>query len=180
MRSVRPFEELLAVLAEGSTTEVNRALCALNEIDMDARAFEPLKRIVEEARTFKNQKLAYALLRKYYPERIGAVVMRTDGNLGYIYFIQRPEGGHVKIGRTRNMQRRLKFFARKLPVKVQPIHVFRTYNYEAIELALHKEYAQFRLQCEWFELPDDAIAAIKAGKLPAAINSMVRPADADL
>lgn len=173
MQGLQTFEELLAVLANGSTAEVYRALGALKVLNSDARAFEPLKRIVEEARTFKNQKLAYALLQERFPERVGTLTVRTDGNLGYIYFLQRAEGGHVKIGRTRNMQRRLRFFARKLPFKVEPIHVFRSYNYEAIERALHLEYARFRLHGEWFDLGDDVLNAIKAGKLPAAIESMV-------
>lgn len=91
----------------------------------------------------------------------------TEGMDGFVYLIK-AENGLYKIGKTKNVSKRMQPFSVSFPMKWELIHYFQSLNYTAAEQALHKKYADKRNTGEWFELqPEDAayIIGVKDGQL---------------
>lgn len=80
---------------------------------------------------------------------------------GYIYLVQSPSG-HYKIGKAKDVTNRLKTFEVKMPFEIELIHVIPCSNYHKAESKLHKQYANKRLNGEWFELTPEDVATIKS------------------
>ncbi len=170
----KTYAELLSDLRSDRTTIVFKSLCALKTTQLGDEAFGLLKNVAENATTFKNKKLAFALITRRFPDRVVEIEMRMDNNLGYIYFIREDLHGHVKIGRTRNLNKRMRLFAAGLPFEIELLAHFRSYNYEHIELELHKHYATKRVRAEWFMLDAADISAIRSGSFPPQIKQLIR------
>ena len=177
VEQTKTYAELLSDLRSDRTTIVFKSLCALKTAQLGDEAFELLKNVAEHARTFKNKKLAFALISRRFPDRVVEVQMRMDNNLGYVYFIREDLHGHVKIGRTRNLNKRMRLFAAGLPFEIELLAHFRSYNYEHNELELHKHYASKRVRAEWFMLDAADIAAIRSGTYPEPIQQLIRPSN---
>jgi AraC-like DNA-binding protein len=77
---------------------------------------------------------------------------------GYVY-IYGGEGSY-KIGRTTNIQRRLKELP-PLPFRAELIHTIETDDAAMLETHLHRRFKAQRLNGEWFRLSDDDLTAIK-------------------
>lgn len=73
-------------------------------------------------------------------------------DFGFVYFIKSEYG--FKIGKTKNIDRRLSEFGVKLPFEVSLYGYIRTNNYNELELELHKLLKETRLNGEWFDLTD--------------------------
>lgn len=74
---------------------------------------------------------------------------------GIVYFLRR-EDGLTKIGYTRHRDSRYS----RLRDKHGPLEVqaeFPSDNPPALEIQMHKEFAQFRVKGEWFRLPDEEV-----------------------
>ncbi|HEU4554996.1 MAG TPA: GIY-YIG nuclease family protein [Chitinophaga sp.] len=168
------YEDILKNLNSSKTSHVFNGLCQLKETNIDDNAFPHLKRIAETATTFKNKKLAFAIITRYFPNKLEGLNFRTDNNLGYIYFIRETLFGHVKIGRSRNLEKRLRIFAADLPFETQLLRYIKTYNYEKIELELHKIFSQKRVKGEWFRLEDEDIDRINNNNFPDAILTLIK------
>ena len=82
---------------------------------------------------------------------------------GYIYIIQDIDiSKQYKIGRTNHPRARMNRFGVELPFKTKVIHVLQTDNAILAEKQLHKKYAQFRTNGEWFELSQTQLDEIRA------------------
>jgi len=169
----RDYKDLLSDLNSSSTGVVFRSLCALKSSNIDSQAFELLKNIAENATTFKNKKIAFALIIRHFPNKINSIEFRLDNNLGYIYFIQEKLLGHIKIGRSSNLEKRLQIFATDLPFEIELVHYIKSYNYEKIELEFHKHFKRQRVNGEWFKLSDAEIFAITKNDLPDKIKRLI-------
>lgn len=71
---------------------------------------------------------------------------------GWIYILKDSQG-HYKIGRTKrdNPEERLRDLLQNPTIEL--IHQYRSPDYIAEELRLHKKYRQYRVKGEWFKLP---------------------------
>ncbi len=69
---------------------------------------------------------------------------------GYIYVLQSEYG--YKIGKTVNLKDRMRLFGVKLPFKFELIITGLVDNYSKTEAELHRQYAEKRLEGEWFDL----------------------------
>ena len=68
-----------------------------------------------------------------------------------LYFV-RAESGFVKIGRTRDLDARLRTLRSGSPV---PLHLVLVLAGDSeIEAAWHRHFAQYRRHGEWFDLPE--------------------------
>lgn len=83
-------------------------------------------------------------------------------NSGCIYLIKCSEW--YKIGKTKNVDRRMKTFGEALPFKQEVIHVIRSDDYSALELELHSRFADKRMNGEWFALLPEDVEYIKGIK----------------
>lgn len=69
---------------------------------------------------------------------------------GYVYFIY--HAGLVKIGRTKDWQRRFRQFKTTIPF-AQVLRVEPTQDMIALEKYYHTLYKRYRVKGEWFKLP---------------------------
>jgi len=79
---------------------------------------------------------------------------------GYIYFLQ-DSSQKIKIGKTINLNNRIFYLGLHLPEKPTLFHHFKTDDMTKSERALHDKYQQYRLNGEWFSLPQTEITKIK-------------------
>ncbi|MGK7379235.1 GIY-YIG nuclease family protein [Planococcus sp. 1R117A] len=93
---------------------------------------------------------------------------------GYVYFVQEYMNGSFKIGKTKNVEKRMNVFGVKLPFENKLIFLIKSGNHHQTEVAFHKHFADKRLEGEWFSLSKEDIAWIKAGKYTFEINETIQ------
>lgn len=69
---------------------------------------------------------------------------------GYVYILVEPKQRWYKIGRTTNVENRIKGI--ELPFKTEVLHTIPTSDTVWAEAYLHKKFAEKRLNGEWFKL----------------------------
>lgn len=79
---------------------------------------------------------------------------------GYVYLIK-ADNGLVKIGKTKNIEKRWNHFTTKLPYKLELLFYIDTEDMTGLELELHEQYRKYRKRGEWFELTERHINKIK-------------------
>lgn len=94
---------------------------------------------------------------------------------GYVYFVQEYMNGSFKIGKTKNLEKRMNVFGVKLPFENKLIFLIKTGNHHQTEAAFHKHFSAKRLEGEWFALNKEDLAWIKAGKYTEEINQTILP-----
>lgn len=73
---------------------------------------------------------------------------RGDGKT-FVYFIQCPVNGFIKIGYTTNVKHRFKNLKAGSPVELEMIGYI--YGSKKVEESLHKRFKRYRKHGEWFE-----------------------------
>ena len=94
---------------------------------------------------------------------------------GYVYFVQEYMNGSFKIGKTRNLEKRMNVFGVKLPFENKLVYLIKTGNHHQTEVAFHKHFSDKRLEGEWFALSKEDLAWIKAGSYTSEINKTIFP-----
>lgn len=82
---------------------------------------------------------------------------------GYVYLLKAegPLEGYYKIGRTRNIPKRMGFIKLQLPCAVSLVHIESVPDTTLAEAFLHSFFADLRVNGEWFELQEEDIAAFR-------------------
>lgn len=97
------------------------------------------------------------------------------GMSGFIYFIQGISGGPIKIGYTTDLENRLKTLQTGYPDRLEYLLAFP--GSPEHEKALHKQFAQYRLNGEWFN-PDPKV--LERIKHFTVLNAYVSAPDVDI
>lgn len=72
---------------------------------------------------------------------------------GYIYIIK-ADTGHYKIGRTKNVPKRLNFFGVRLPFAIELCWSIKVDDMYRFESWLHRYFKNERVNGEWFNISD--------------------------
>lgn len=89
---------------------------------------------------------------------------------GYVYFVQEYMNGSFKIGKTKNLEKRMNVFGVKLPFENKLIFLIKTGNHHQTEVAFHKHFSEKRLEGEWFALNKEDLVWIKSGNYTTDIT----------
>lgn len=79
---------------------------------------------------------------------------------GYIYFLQ-DDTGRIKIGKTKELNKRIFHIGIHLPTVPILFHSFKTSDTTTSEKSLHEKYKDHRLGGEWFNIPKEELPLIK-------------------
>ena len=80
--------------------------------------------------------------------------------VGYVYLIKNGHG-HTKIGKTTNLERRIKGLQTTSSEKLEIAHVIKSERYGQLEKELHRAFKHKHLTNEWFDLDESDIQTIK-------------------
>ena len=119
--------------------------------------------LIAAFKQFVNEQPAYARLIPLLPRMIEEppepLTEIGAAKEGLVYLLR--SGEHYKIGRSENLERRIKEISVAMPEAVSLEHSIRTGDPQGIEAYWHRRFSKFRANGEWFALGREEVKAFK-------------------
>jgi len=77
---------------------------------------------------------------------------------GYVYLLHAVGSRRYKIGLSKDVAKRVEHLNKQSPFKILLVHAIATSDMDRLECYFHKRFADSRVNGEWFELTESAIA----------------------
>lgn len=127
----------------------------------ERRLQEDIRELRAEKQHWNRRKMQWKQAYKARQKRLEAAAHSQDKS-GYVYLIQGVNTPHFKIGKARQLKRRMDTFGVKLPMVIELICAIKTDNRHSLEGRLHSRFASKRMQGEWFNLSADDVQYIQS------------------
>jgi hypothetical protein len=118
--------------------------------------------LLDNLRAWVSNKSEYADVKAMLGKGSEAFNERGKPNEGLVYLIK--SGAHYKIGRSDELERRVKEIRIALPEAASLVHSIRTDDPAGIEAYWHRRFIDRRANGEWFKLTSADVAAFKRRK----------------
>jgi len=82
---------------------------------------------------------------------------RTYDN--FVYLVH--ASGHWKLGVSQNVEQRLRELQTGCPFRVEIVKFWKSEHATKVERALHRRFAEHRMEGEWFKLPENSVTYLK-------------------
>jgi len=148
--------KVLEKLMRSSRSQIQSSLDLLKQQDLLALAYpsNPSQLLAGEINIKLNLDKIHKITTGQFPTN------STSETKGFVYIVR--SGNLVKIGRTNNLQRRLRQLSTMNSKKLQLICSIPTGDSANLEKQLHQQFKQFRQHGEWFDLPTESIEWLKS------------------
>lgn len=77
----------------------------------------------------------------------------------FVYLVH--ASGHWKLGVSQNVEQRLRELQTGCPFRVEIVKFWKSEQAAKVERALHRRFAEHRMEGEWFKLPESALTYLK-------------------
>lgn len=91
-----------------------------------------------------------------YWEKVKPIWEGQNPEAGYVYILS-DSLGHYKIGRTKHLTNRIKQLSTQPPFAITLVAAFRAIDASFMELSMHAEFMEHRLNGEWFNLTKEQV-----------------------
>lgn len=118
--------------------------------------------LIEALRELCGRDEAFKLLSAALPEPAKVKSVGNGATEGWVYLLK--SGLHFKIGRSDQIERRVKEISIALPETTALVHAIRTDDPVGIEAYWHRRFAAQRANGEWFKLKPADVAAFRRRK----------------
>ena len=146
---------------ENISKEVNRTLNPLHKMfSFDSAIKVHQQDLLEKENNVRHHLAFRQPLSKKYQFKDTKHTRLENYNGGCVYLIREVEKGRIKIGKSKNVEKRLNYFSVALPFQIEEVHFIATKNYDELERHLHKKFARKRVNGEWFELNENDIEEV--------------------
>lgn len=130
--------------------------------------------VTDEEITQANNELVKQFISESTRAKEESKIKTREKKKGYVYFIK-DNSGYIKIGCTKNVNRRLKDFS-VASINLKIVHQIETNDMELTEELFHNKFFKKRIKGEWFNLNENDIEYIISNhyskKIMKSINSI--------
>lgn len=155
-------------LASGRSSHVLRTSIhlAFHQLELGGKRFRTKANMVSALSEWTSSNEEYADVAAIVAPKIQSSSDAQSPNRalteGLVYLIK--SGAHYKIGRSDELERRVKEIRIALPEAASLVHSIRTDDPAGIEAYWHRRFADRRANGEWFKLSNADVAAFKRRK----------------
>ena len=150
-------ERSLADLVNHLISDVKHSLLLLKDLELIQISYptEPEKLLAGAIVITLNQKRISQITNCDFPSQ-----PRQNARDGLVYVIRAGQTNLYKIGRTTNIDRRLRQLQTMNSQPLTVVKLIQCHDAIAVESAFHQKFKLYRRQGEWFELSESAIKLV--------------------